>query len=344
MQQSSNVLLILHNRLLLELSQFIGGSEIWGFSDVAQKIITAALAGLNVSRASIWRLNDTIDTMECMALSIDGEFVDVENLRLIASDYPRYFNALVHERFIVADDAHTHLDTCEFSEGYLTPLNIFSMLDAPIRKNGKIVGILCCEQTEHPRTWSLLEQSFAAILSDAAGRALAEEEARKALYELEFAAHTDPLTNLYNRLKLIDDLTHMSDPSLVIFDIDGFTDINDYYGYEVGNFVLKELGKNILLLASGKGSLYRYNSDKFALLINNSGRKEFLLVESILDHTDIYTYAINDFIIPLKLSAAVSFESTENIIQSLDILLKELKKQNRHLMIYDKSLGLEAQI
>ena len=337
--------LILHNRLLLELSRFISGSEKWTYEDITQKIISIALQGLEIPRASIWRLNDAIDMMECIALSTNGAFTNTQAINLKATDYPRYFNALAGERFIVADDAHTHPDTCEFSQGYLTPLNIFSMLDAPIRKNGKVVGILCCEQTLHPRSWTLLEQSFAAILADAAGRALAEEEAKAALDALAHAAHTDPLTGLFNRTKLMDDLAIARSPCMAIFDIDGFTDINDFYGYEVGNFILKELGKNLTLLVEKNHNVYRYGNDKFAILCEEETHKKFTrLVESILDHTDIYSYSINDFIIPLKLSSAVSFEPQTNIIHSVDILLKELKKQNLRMMVYDKSLGLEEQI
>jgi diguanylate cyclase (GGDEF)-like protein len=190
-----------------------------------------------------------------------------------------------------------------------------------------------------------LEQSFAAVLADAAGRALAEEEAKTALDALAHAAHTDPLTGLFNRTKLMDDLAIAVSPCLALFDIDGFTDINDFYGYEVGNFILKELGKNLTLLAEKNHNVYRYGNDKFAILCEEENHKKFTrLVESILEHTDIYSYAINDFIIPLKLSSAVSFEPKTNIIHSVDILLKELKKQNRHMMVYDKSLGLEEQI
>lgn len=345
MDQSIEKLLTLHNRLLLELSHYIGGNEIWDYREVSQKIIDIAREGIDVSRISIWNLNSAIDSMECLALSVDGSFVDVNGVSISAMEYPNYFNALRDERFIVADDAHTHPDTYEFSESYLTPLNIFSMLDAPIRKDGKIVGIVCCEQTQHPRAWSLLEQSFTAMLADSAGRALAEESARESLNALMHSIHTDSLTSLYNRTKLIEDLKDFQNIALAVFDIDDFTNINDFYGYDVGNAVLIQLSKNILLLSLGKGTLYRYNNDKFALLVHNETKKEVLsLVESILDHTNIYAYNINDFTVPVKLSAVLSFEPPESIIQSIDILRKELKKQNHRLMTYNKSLGLETKI
>lgn len=345
MSKSTDDILILHNRLLLELSQFIGANETWNYIDVAQKIITLAVQGLHLPRVSIWQLNDTFDVMEAVAIWIDGSFNNTSELKIQKKDYPTYFDALHCERFIVADDARTHPDTAEFNQSYLTPSNIYSMLDAPIRKNGKIVGILCCEQTEHPRSWSLLEQSFAAMLADSASRALAEESARNALDALKHSFYTDPLTGLPNRVKLIEDLKTTNKCALAVFDIDGFTNINDFYGYEVGNHILQKVGPNILLSTQGAGSLYRYNSDKFALLMDNISEEGFLYyVKSILDHTQTYAYTFEGFTISLKLSAVVSFESQNNIVHSIDILLKELKKQNVDFMTYDKSLGLEKEI
>ena len=345
MPYSHDATLILHNELLLELSRFIGGSHTWTYPHVAQKIALAAHKGLDVPRASIWRLNAAIDAMECIALCVEGVFVETEALNLLATDYPHYFNALQHERFIVADDAHTHPDTSEFTQNFLLPNRIYSMLDAPIRKNGKIVGILCCEQTLKPRHWTLLEQSFAAVLADAASRALAEEEAKNALDSLRYTAQTDLLTELFNRQKLTLDLLATHNPSLAVFDVDGFTDINDFYGYEVGNFILFELGKTLQKLSRHHCSIYRYGSDKFALLCDKTDRKTFTnLVESILEYIQHHTFIQDGFSILVKLSVAVSFEPKDNIVHSIDILLKELKKQNRRMMVYDKSLELEEHI
>jgi signal transduction histidine kinase len=201
---TSEILLKRQNFHLLELSKFIGGEGEWNYPEAAKLIIDATINGLNVDRASIWSLNHTIDAMECVALFTHGAFTsDMDGFILYDHDYPRYFDALRNERFIVADDAHTHPDTSEFSVGYLTPLNIFSMLDAPIRKDGKIVGILCCEQMIAPRKWSMIEQSFAGMLADSAGRALTESERKTALKELRSVnEHLEQL--VHDRTKVLE--------------------------------------------------------------------------------------------------------------------------------------------
>jgi signal transduction histidine kinase len=155
-------------------------------------------------------LNEAIDTMECVGLYTEDKFVSTDGIILQANNYPNYFAALRHDRFIVANDAHTHHDTAEFSAGYLTPLDIYSMLDAPIRKDGKIVGVLCCESVGHQHLWNIVEQSFAGMLADLAGRALVEKERKSAQKLLEEAnaslerqveIRTQDLTNTLNTLR-----------------------------------------------------------------------------------------------------------------------------------------------
>src|SRR5271157_368027 len=52
---------------------------------------------------------------------------------------------------------------------------------------------------------------------------------------------TDPLTNIPNRKKFIDDLSLCSHPVVIIFNVDCFQETNDFYGTEVGDLILKEL-------------------------------------------------------------------------------------------------------
>jgi PAS domain S-box-containing protein len=82
------------------------------------------------------------------------------------ADYPTYFASLRKRRTIAAHDAHRDRRTREFSEAYLTPLGITSMLDAPVRAGGKMIGLLCLEHIGAKRRWSAREQSFAASVAD----------------------------------------------------------------------------------------------------------------------------------------------------------------------------------
>jgi signal transduction histidine kinase len=156
-----------------------------GAWDQASKLILQSVqTGLAVRRVSLW-LYDVGDQSIVCQLLLDGTELASEPLRLQASQFPAYFDALRRERAIVADDARHDPQTAEFLDPYLRQHHIYSMLDLPVRHLGKMIGIICCEQTDAPRIWHDNEVRFAAALADQVGRALNADRFLGAQSELE---------------------------------------------------------------------------------------------------------------------------------------------------------------
>ncbi len=88
-------------------------------------------------------------------------YLNPAGVQLFAKDFPNYFNTIKNEKTLAANDAHTHFGTSEFSEVYLKPLGINSMLDTPIWVNGNMVGVLCHEHVGPKRNWNSDEENFA---------------------------------------------------------------------------------------------------------------------------------------------------------------------------------------
>ena len=109
------------------------------------EITEVAAKTLNVGRSSIWLYNKEKSKIVCQDLYRieEGHGLHEQSLELHASDYPAYFAAISEARTIAAHDAHSHNATKEFSVGYLAPLGIQSMLDAPIFVSGQMVGVVC---------------------------------------------------------------------------------------------------------------------------------------------------------------------------------------------------------
>ena len=118
-------------------------------------------SAFDIARASIWRLSDDGQTIQCLVLWEARTQQHSSGLSLSAKDYPAYFKLIMEDQPIVADDAHAHPATCEFSADYLTPLGITSMLDVPIQVNGMLWGVMCLEHTGEPRTWAPEHVAFA---------------------------------------------------------------------------------------------------------------------------------------------------------------------------------------
>jgi two-component system, NtrC family, sensor kinase len=147
-------------------------------------LMEAITHGLAADRASVWLLSDDRQHIRCTYLLDCGQHQTEPGITLARQDYPRYFAALDEERNIVADDAHQHYQTLEFSASYLAPLQICSMLDTPIRHHGAMVGIICIEHRQ-AKQWQGDEVVFAGFLADIYGRALSASERMRYQCELE---------------------------------------------------------------------------------------------------------------------------------------------------------------
>ncbi|MGB6327677.1 MAG: GGDEF domain-containing protein, partial [Halarcobacter sp.] len=89
---------------------------------------------------------------------------------------------------------------------------------------------------------------------------------------------TDALTNVYNR-RFLEDFSNnylkilkreKKKLSLLVIDIDDFKNINDTYGHEVGDIVIKDLVTRINNVIRENDILVRYGGDEFIILLPNS--------------------------------------------------------------------------
>ncbi len=130
------------------------------------RVLETDAAMLGVARVSFWRFADGGRTIDCEDMWVAPARRHEPGPVLRATSYPRYFRALGESRAIAADDARVDPRTNEFAESYLAPNGITSMLDVPVWRGGRVVGILCHEHVGPPRRWTPEEQDFAAALAD----------------------------------------------------------------------------------------------------------------------------------------------------------------------------------
>ncbi|MGF1938548.1 MAG: PAS domain S-box protein [Nostoc sp. ChiQUE02] len=143
------------------------------------KITETAVKNIGMERASIWLYDKTGMKIQCFDLFEASRNQHSEGLSLSAADYPVYFTALQQDQPIAADDAHTDPRTREFSAFY-SRLSITSILDTPIRLEGKTVGVLCLEAVGVTHHWTLEDQNFARSLGNLVSLVLEAKERQRA--------------------------------------------------------------------------------------------------------------------------------------------------------------------
>lgn len=133
-------------------------------NQAAKTMTKEAVETLNADRCSIWLYNKSKSSISCVELYIKSELLWYQDIKLYKKDYKPYFDYIEENPIIIADDAETHPATECFTESYLRPLNIKSMLDVPIIFKGNVMGVVCIESYDK-RNWTTEELNFAQMLS-----------------------------------------------------------------------------------------------------------------------------------------------------------------------------------
>jgi diguanylate cyclase (GGDEF)-like protein len=119
-------------------------------------------------------------------------------------------------------------------------------------------------------------QSYGRQLEEA-NRQLEDRNDRlnEAIEQLHMAAMTDPLTGLRNRrymtMKIQEEMVRFKRTrrlfSLVIADIDHFKDVNDQYGHECGDEVLRRVADVLRLGVREQDAVARWGGEEFLMLL-----------------------------------------------------------------------------
>ncbi|HRE39751.1 MAG TPA: ATP-binding protein [Ignavibacteria bacterium] len=155
------------------------------FSLALKKILQMASDSLEVERVSYWSTSNN-GKIVCEYL-YDQRLEDFnetyKGFILKETEFPKYFNAINKNIPIIADNAREDENTNEFTENYLIPNNISSMLDIPVWYKGNAVGVLCHEHTGDARNWLIEEIDYANSI--AIMISLAKEESERNKFEEE---------------------------------------------------------------------------------------------------------------------------------------------------------------
>lgn len=150
----------------------------------AVEIISAeGCVALGTTRVGIWQVDFASQCLVSLA-SYDpqqGGHVVQDNFPFI--DKSAYISLLSTERLIVINDALTDKVLPNLQETYGPEL--MSLLDAPVRIGGELVGVVCIEQCHSCRHWTMEEQNFASSLADLTALAIESAQRFQAMQELK---------------------------------------------------------------------------------------------------------------------------------------------------------------
>ncbi len=146
--------------------------------------------------------------------------------------------------------------------------------------------------------------------------------------ELEYLANTDSLTNISNRRnfytqsELEFQLAHKYNHtfSLLLIDIDHFKHVNDNYGHDTGDYVLKEVTKAIKNNIRAKDVFARHGGEEFTILLRNTDKETGLIIaekiRSLIENLEIMTEKDT-----LKVTVSIGVTQFSKHIHNFDTLV-----------------------
>lgn len=185
---------------------------------------------------------------------------------------------------------------------------------------------------------AVLHFGFKALIS------MIEARSNELNKKLQFQLNFDPITQLPNRRALLERIKSAKIHALMLLNIDNFKEINDLYGYEIGDKVIAEFGNTIKKnVDSFPMELYKLNADEYALVLLDSINGTYFnqLCSEILSSVNHSSYIIDGLSIFLSVSMGADVYGDVggcNIISKADMALKTAKKRRIPFVRYHDTL------
>ena len=157
--------------------------------------------------------------------------------------------------------------------------------------------------------------------------------------KIEKLAYFDQLTSLPNRQKILLDINEKSPTACVIFNIDEFKEINDFFGTTNGDKILQEIANWFLNIDF---ETYRINGDEFAILYYDDISIEDLksTIENLLSLFEKELFHIEDELIHVQFSVGIA-KVKDNLLTKADIAVHSAKENKIRISIYEENANIE---
>jgi len=189
-------------------------------------------------------------------------------------------------------------------------------------------------------------------------RQTAEQKLIASGKELHHLAYYDPLTELPNRIALVKQIDKLITEqqfdcqlALLLVDIDNFKNVNDSFGYEIGDQLLKSFAIRLGAMARTEDFVAHLSSDKFAIILTDidQAKNAGIVAKKVLDSL-VKPILVSNHTIFITASIGVSIYPSNGIdaktlLKNADIAIyhaKELGKNNYQFCTPELTLEVEG--
>lgn len=215
--------------------------------------------------------------------------------------------------------------------------DIHEVLALPILCEGGLKEVLILSFSDMQQHWSHTDIQLLQVAADMIGGTLARHNLEQ---ELQRQASHDSLTGLYNRRKFEVMLLHERERAtryrrhlaIILLDIDHFKLVNDRFGHNVGDEVLRQLADLMREQRRDSDVLARWGGEEFIILLPETDLDGALHTAELLRQSIANTRfpAVGQVTISLGVSACRPGDTPDSLISRADDALYQAKEAGRN--------------
>lgn len=158
----------------------------------------------------------------------------------------------------------------------------------------------------------------------------------------------DELTGFGNREALFHKLRlDQSAKLLILLNLVGFSEINDYLGYDIGDELLKQIANFLMnMFDDHPDVVFRINGDEFAVLLVEDDQKMFRnfrdKIKRMIHNLEKKVFTIKGYEVVVRLNVGVAEGKSDEIYMQSHVALKEAKTHNQAVMFYEINESLKT--
>lgn len=166
-----------------------------------------------------------------------------------------------------------------------------------------------------------------------------DEKVREKTRQLTESFYHDSLTALPNRSKLQEDLTLSHLNTVAILNVDDFKEINDFFGIDAGDDILKQIASRLLEMNLKP---YRIGGDEFAVLLPSdfSSKTVEEYISQLLHQFGEKAFIVKDDSFHLRATIGIAIKSNKPLLHA-DVALNKARANKKTYSIYNANEGIE---
>lgn len=217
---------------------------------------------------------------------------------------------------------------------------IQSLVNVPMVYQSRVIGFLGFDSVRQEKPWTEDLQTILRVVADMFANVIKRrqmdidikslnKELLKMNMKLKQLALRDALTDLYNHRYFEEAIEaefmrakrHSLPLSVIMLDVDYFKSINDVYGHQFGDLVLKQFAEQLTQMVRKYDTVIRYGGEEF-IIITPGAAKDIVLVlaHRLLEVIKLYNFGNKKHKVKLKISVAIACFPEDKIHKASDFI------------------------